>query len=288
METKKALSGKMITKRKRGIIRAKSDFFRSARYGLTLTEHRIIYYALLHGQQTGQPFEPVTITVKEFQELCDVKGRGYYQVLHSITQDLTAKTIEIRYKDEDGYHLTCIPWLIAITYHAKTTTVTIELNPKLKPFIDGKPFTETEFYFLLKFSSSYSERLYEILKSLSFKALVDFDITDLRQRLGLESSNLNKTAGKVKYPNYNDLKRYVLEPALRDINQYTDLDIFMREKRGRYNRVETVYFTVRKKKVPKLAKRIEDGEFSEELSEAEQEAFVQNLLNGKEPIEIEG
>lgn len=271
METKAAQKGKQIMKRKSGIIRGKSDFFRTARYGLTLTEHRIIYYAILLGQQNGTPFEPVTVSIADFKELCELKGQSSYSAIRGITKTLTKKSVEVIVKRDGGYDLIQAPWLAAITYHAKDGTVTIKLNKELQPFFEGKPFTETEYYFLIRFTSQYAERLYELIKSHSFsKPIVDFDIEDIRKRLGVSNT---------LYKNFKDFRRRVLLPALKDINEYTDLDVsFPKEKRGRFNKVETVYFAVSKKKVPKLTKRVENGEFRPPLSEQEQEIFIKSLL----------
>lgn len=269
METEKAKAGKKIAKRKQGVIRAKSDFFRTARYGLTLQEHRIIYYAILKGQQDGTPFAPVTISIAEFKELCELKGKAYYGIIREISKKLNTKIVEVAYKDAAGYHFMQAPWLSSITYHAKSGTVTIELNPKIKPFFEGKPFTETEFYFLIKFTSQYAERLYELIKALSHKSIIDFDIADLRKRLGV---------GDKHYVNFAHLREYVLDPALRDINEFTDLEISMDERRGQYNKVEMVYFLVKKKAVPKLAQRVKDGEFHSPLSESEQVCLINKLI----------
>lgn len=134
MNYKNARESKKVTKRKNGVIRAKSNFFRTARYGLTLQEHRIIYYAILKGQQDKTPFEPVTISVIEFQNLFELKGHANYSILRNLSKKMVSKSVEITYKDENGYHLSQVPWLLGITYHAKEGAVTIELNKKLQPF----------------------------------------------------------------------------------------------------------------------------------------------------------
>lgn len=271
-----ANKGKKAAKLKSGVIRANSNFFRTARYGLTLQEHRIIYFAILKGQQENNPFEPVTISIKEFKEVCELKSQKYYNEIRNLSKKLTGRVVEVAYKDEHGMHLLQAPWLTSITYHTREGTVTIEPNKKLQPYFDGKPFTDTEFYFLIRFTSQYAERLYEILKTFAFKPIVDFDIADLRQRLAIPPK---------QYPNYADLSRRVLEPAIKDINEFTDLNISIKEKRGQYNKVETVYFSVSKKKVPKLAERVAQGEMRPPLSAEEQAIFIKSLLGGE--IEID-
>lgn len=278
MQSKEAKKTRELSKKKRGVIRAKSDFFRTARYGLTLQEHRIIYYAILKGQQEKRPFEPVTLSIKDFVELCELKGKDYYARVRNISKKITGKVVEVVYKDETGEQLLQAPWLVGITYHTREGTVTIEPNKKLQPFFEGKPFTETEYFFLIRFTCQYSERLYEVLKSLNHKTIVDFDIDDLRRRLAV-------TEGK--YPNYADLKRFVLDPAIKDINEFTDIDIAMKEKRGQYNKVTTVFFSITQKKIPKLADRVQSGEYSPPLSEADAQRLLFDLLGEDAPEQEE-
>lgn len=272
MVSAKAQKGRKIAKQKSGVIRAKSDFFRTARYGLTLAEHRIVYIALLMGQQNGTPFEPQTLAISDFIDLCGLKGQSAYHTVRQLAKTLLSKVVEVVYKDDNGLHMLQCQWLSGIEYHVKTGSVTITPNKLLRPFFEGKPFTETEFYFLIKFNSQYAERLYEVLKSLDYKNLVDFDINDLRTRLGLPDG---------KYPNYNNLKKYVLAPAISDICEYTDLDVSIKEKRGLRNKVEYVFFSVKKKSVPKLAQRIANGEFPVALSEDEQAILMNGLTDGQ-------
>jgi plasmid replication initiation protein len=154
-------------------------------------------------------------------------------------------------------------WLSGVQYHVNSGTVTIAINPFIEPlFRKYKQYTETEFAFLCKFSCQYSERLYELLKSLAWdkKPTVDFSTEDLRERLGMKMVRGEKEVNK--YPNYNDFERFVIIPSKEDINKYTDLDIDYRVHRGLYNKVDKVIFSVRKKDnyVP-LAERIANGEF---------------------------
>lgn len=262
---------KTIEKRKNGVIRGKTDFFRTAHYGLTLQEHRIIYYAILRGQQECKPFEPVTLSITEFKELFEVDGKNYYAIIRNLSKKLISKVVEIIYKDNDGIHLKQISWIVDITYHSKNGTVTIIPNKALQPFFDGKPFIETQFAFLINFTSQYSERLYELLKAFSYKNIADFNIEDLRKKLAVGD----------KYSNYNMFRERVIKPSINDINKFTDLDVDFREKRGKYNKVESVIFSIHKKKVPKLAKRIENGEFTPSLSDEEQEQIIAEMFKGE-------
>jgi plasmid replication initiation protein len=265
---------KELDRLKKGYIKAQSDFFRSARYGLTLQEHRVIYWAILTGQQNGKPFEPVTLAVKDFAELFELKGGNYYNALKNLSDKLVGRAVDIGYHDDNGHHVMKAPWLTSITYNARFGTVTLAPNKALKRFFEGKPFTTTEYYFLIRFTSQYAERLYELLKSMPInkKAIVDFTPSELADKLVVPASYRK---------NYTDLKRFALGPAVDDIIEFTDLDVTLKEKRGKFNKVDTVYFSVKKKDVPKLADRIEGGEFAPPLSEEEQIRFL-NELTGED------
>lgn len=277
MVTQDAKNAKTLTRQKKGKIRAQSQFFRSARYGLTLQEHRIIYYSILRGQQDHKPFEPVTLAVKDFMELCELKGGSSYSTLRNVCKKLVGRTVEFIHHDSEGAHWTAAPWLSDITYHTKAGSVTITPNKALRKLFEGKPYTETEFYYLVKFTSQYAERLYEILKSFDFKDLIDFDIDDLRGRLSIPPK---------QYPNFNMLRTRILTPAIQDINEFTDLTVSLHEKRGARNKVVSVFFTVEKKSVLPLYDRINAGEFTPPLSPEEQDAVLREFLDGNEPAQL--
>jgi plasmid replication initiation protein len=253
-----------VAKDRKGVIRMNADFARNCRYGLTLQEHRIIYYTVLKSQMVKRPFQPITFSVKEFSALCGISETGTYTTLRKLTKKLLSKVVEYVFMDEEkGLTLLQAQWLSAAEYHLKEGTVTIVLNPYVEPiFRKYKQYTETEFAFLCKFSCQYSERLYELLKSLAWdkNPVVDFEIDDLRERLGLKQDGEKKAIDK--YPNFKDFRARILDPTMEEINQYTDLDIDFREKRGPHNKVERVIFSVRKKAnyIP-LADRIAKGEF---------------------------
>lgn len=253
MPPEKTQKASTITKKKRGIIKANRNFFQDARYGLSLLEHRIVYFAILTGQQNGTPFEPVTISVSEFKEVCGLTGNSSYSQLTKITKNLIQKSVEIIYMDDSGRHLTQATWVTTVKYHQKTGTVTIVPNKELQMFFNNpkRNYSTTEFYYLVKFTCQYAERLYELFKSLDFKSIIDFSIEELREKLAV----------KKKYPNYKDFRARVLDPAIEDINKYTDLNVDYREQRGAYNKINLVMFSIHKKSVPLLYDREQNGEF---------------------------
>ena len=236
-----------------GIIRAKSHFFRFARYNLTLIEQKVIYYAIMTGEQKKKPFSPVVMPVQTFMALTGYDGGGRtYERIRNAASSLTKKNVEVAYKDAKGQvKYIAMPWLTRVQYNTGDGTVEIVPNPELQEHFSGKPFTSEEYYYLFKFKCQYSARLYELLKAHAFKPLADFSVDDLRARLGVEDG---------KYTQFTGLRARVLSPALSDINEYTDLNVEMRERKGKWGSVTTVYFAIAQKEgVKRLAQREDEG-----------------------------
>ena len=79
-------------------------------------------------------------------------------------------------------------------------------------------FTQYELLWTLKFKSKYAIRLYELVKSIHYHDTQEysraFDLEELRRMLGAET-----------YKTYQSFKTRVLEPAIEEINQYSDKNV---------------------------------------------------------------
>ena len=65
--------------------------------------------------------------------------------------------------------------------------------------------------------STYSIRIYELLKSYAFTKHHNFELEQLKKTLGCEH-----------YTRFPDFRRKVIEVAVKEINQYTDLEVSWR------------------------------------------------------------
>ena len=112
----------------------------------------------------------------------------------------------------------------------------------------GKLYTSYTLRYVLPMKSTYSIRLYELLKSYSKNNQSWwFELDQLRHLLDCENYN--------RFP---DFRRYVLEPSVREINQYTDISIDVKLiKDGR--KVKAVEFKMLEKSFKDLLKAHHDG-----------------------------
>lgn len=88
----------------------------------------------------------------------------------------------------------------------------------------GEYYTGYSLQYILPMSSQYSPRLYELLKSYQKNNREwFFNIEELKRILDAQS-----------YDRWPDFKRRILEPAVNEINEYSDLNVaYDTEKEGR-------------------------------------------------------
>ena len=81
----------------------------------------------------------------------------------------------------------------------------------------------------------YSKQLYEWLKSYLYAREKEIDVEDLKFILTAEG-----------YKNFNMFRQRVLDKAVKEINEYSDIEvIYTEEKSGR--KVSTIHFDLREK-----------------------------------------
>ena len=96
-------------------------------------------------------------------------------------------------------------------------------------------FTQYSLLSTLPMKSSYSFRIYELLKSYAFTKTHTFDIDDLKNKLGASG-----------YVNFKDFRIKVLEVATKEINEYTDLEIMWEPvKKGK--KVIQIHFDIKQR-----------------------------------------
>lgn len=118
-------------------------------------------------------------------------------------------------------HFTYIPAAESDDDRAK---IVWKFNNKMAQFlleIDGKktPFTVLFFERFKRLSTKYAPRIYELLQQLIDFNKREFTVDGFKEHLDITD----------KYSNYGPLKNKVIQPAVKDINQYTDLNVVFDE-----------------------------------------------------------
>ena len=121
---------------------------------------------------------------------------------------------------------TWINWFSSVSAPDGEGKIILRFSVDIKPYlfaIEGN-FTSYTQKHTLKFKGSYSHRIYEFLRQWLSFGYKEFNIVELKDRLGLEN----------EYERIDHLKSRVIEPAVNEINDYSDIWVkYTQRKTGR-------------------------------------------------------
>jgi hypothetical protein len=152
--------------------------------------------------------------------------------------------------------------------------ITFEINKNIKPFILNLTNNFTQYYFenIARLKSSFSIRVYELLKQYEKVGNRRVALTYLRHFLSIEDE---------KFVKYNDFKRFVLLTAQKELKEKTDICFEFEEiKKGR--KIDEINFIILQNKKPVLLDKVENKEQDETKSTlTEEQEVLKNKLVSK-------
>lgn len=188
---------------------------------LTLSEKRlVIAAAALHDPR--KPLPPrgtVTVRAEEFAEVFGIEGGHVYEALEEASRRLYNRSIRT-ISDSKGKSIERdVRWVWMAEYKKGEGTVTLGFSPALMPYLTilRTEFTRFKLKYVGKLGSFYGVRIYELCAQYRKAGRRTLTMEQLRETLNLGD----------KYTNVRDLRRRVLDPAVEDINRYTDLRVVM-------------------------------------------------------------
>lgn len=200
---------------------------------LTAREQKIVLTMVSMIEPYDEDFKDYQISIKDFSEMLGLKGSVKYTQMKEIAVNLMTKTIEIP-QENSGWILA--NWISSAEYKEGEGVINLSFSPKLKPYMLQlkNQFTSYRLSNILNLNSTYSIRLYELMKKWQYLGRWRCSVENLRGKLGV---------GKGTYPRYANLKARVLVTAIEEVNKKTDLYIDFNEiKKGRS--VEQIEFTI--------------------------------------------
>ena len=168
------------------------------------------------------------ITANALADMTGSKAKNNYTELRNAAKELGKQVITI-YEKPNGQVGKPDEIDISITsscrYYKNEGKVSLRFTEEITPYISDlkKRFTKYQAKYVMPMRSSYGIRLYELcLQWLGDER--EFEVNDFRLMFGLEK----------KYSNVSELKRNVIDRALNDINNYSDIRVkFGQRKSGR-------------------------------------------------------
>ena len=207
----------------------KSNALVQASYKLSINEQRIILNCI--GQLNSN--EEVTDEVMYRVAVQDILDQGELD-LKNAYKNIKAAALRLRRREitipeptrklEDRMVVT--GWVQTIRYSDSDASVELRFSKDILPYLTQlkAQFTKYKLKHVAKMKSSYGIRLYELLVQHIQFGSRHIEIAWLRKQFQLES----------KYKAIKDFKLRVIEPALKDINETSDLWVkYSQRKTGR-------------------------------------------------------
>jgi len=238
---------------KKNIIRKHSEIIEAC-YALTPSELRLVYSCIAKisfdeamdelpvGASIGDK-NCFKVSAIEFAETFNLDIDNARRDMKKAVDRLWRQDIVIKNGSDDGTDLR-IHWIdqhsMPIKGHRfKNDTVLLDFSPTVIPYLTNLKkqgnFTQYALGNISELKSSYSIRLFEMLKKIQKISPQMIPLTELRDRFRLES----------KYKRIKDFKVYVLDKAVKEINEKTDINVsYENVKHGRS--IVGFMFTVKK------------------------------------------
>lgn len=215
------MDGKAIREQQEYYVVKSNELIQKARYNLTVQQQKLVLYCISKIRMNDSPD-----TLYEFSldEVCSVlnlaldEGGTYYKRLKDDFIKLTTRSwVTFPDKSEGTFSWFSDAYVIPLS-----GTVQIRFHEKMAPYLFElkNRYTQYQLYEVLVFKNKYAIRLYEIIRSFIMQdelrkgteKEITFSVNELRELLFAP-----------QYKRWVDFNRFVLKPAVDEINKLSDL-----------------------------------------------------------------
>ncbi len=225
------------TKKNQGIVLIKkSNQLIEARYKFDVWETRIFLSVLSNIRRDDEDFKVYRIWYREVIKSFGLKSGQSYAFLRDASRSLIRKVFNVSNEDngfqrETEYHIIRSINYLTEGEQGKSGTETqeyidITIDPDMKPLLLQlkSNFTAYDLRNIVKLGA-YPVRVYELLKQYESIGERTLEFEEMKRMFELNT----------EYPHFANFYQKIIQPAIDDINQHTDLYVneVIREKQGR-------------------------------------------------------
>lgn len=205
----------------------------NASYNLETAEQRLILLAIMNARETGEGItadSKLEIHASNYANQFNVTNETAYEALKSAVNNLFERKFSYtaEYKKTGKKGIVRSRWVSRIFYVDSLAILEITFAPDVVPLITRleEHFTSYQLKQVAQLTSKYAIRLYELLISWrSVGKTPQIELADFKNKIGVEDG---------EYQRMELFKRRVLEPAIKQINEHTDITVsYEQHKRGR-------------------------------------------------------
>lgn len=221
----------MSADNKVGVLVTKDNRLIEARYKLTVNEQRLVLGLASMVRKDDEDFKDYVIHVDDIAELFGIDGgESFYERMEDATKALmtTSGAFNISLEQDK---IKLVRWVSYAEYVKGSGKILMRFDKSIKDFMIQikNQFTQYQLSAVRQFKSTYSIRFYELLamkrnmgkNSKDGWFYREFEINELREYLVI---------GKNEYPLFGNLKQKVIEPALKEIHEFSDIEIIKNNK----------------------------------------------------------
>lgn len=249
----------------------------NASYNLEVTEQRLILLSIIRARETGQGISSdskLEIHASDYASRFDVTKEAAYNALKNAVNNLFERKFSFKeiHKDTNKEIVVKSRWVSRIAYIDDLATLEVTFAPDVVPLITRleKHFTSYQLKQVAQLTSKYAIRLYEFLiawRNVGKTPVIS--LSDFREKLGLEINEYQKMV---------NFKSRVLEPAIKQINELTDIHVkYEQYKTGRS--ISALSFTFKHKKIDSIPSERDPNtvDFFTQMTDAQRHMFANKL-----------
>lgn len=241
----------------------------NAAYSLTLAEQRLILLAV--ADAAGQPdvLKDMTVYAEQYADRFKVTRQAAYMALGEASKQLFERRFSYERTSSKGRPRQVVSrWIQRIEYGESEGLVKLRFADDVIPLLTDlqRRFTYYALGQIADLTSVHAVRLYELLIAWRSTGKTPvFDVTDFRQKLGIEPD---------EYLRMDNFKRRVLDSSIKQINEHTDITAeYEQHKRGRTITGFSFKFSVKAERDPNTVDML-TGKTDTEISGQKQRKII--------------
>ena len=224
------------SKDRNAIVVKSNDMIENIRFDLSVTEQKILLFAISQLKRDMVHFPDLQISISDFLKVtgASASGQAYSLVKQSI-KNLRDKSWWIN----DGEKSTLFSWVDYAEIKEHSGEIKIHFSSSLEPYLleQRENFTQYALIDILNLNSKYSIKFFEICRMNLFRHSFTLSLYQFKKLLNINGD---------KYKDFYELRRNVLNVAIKEINELTSLNVEVTPiKTGK--RITELYFEVNEK-----------------------------------------
>jgi plasmid replication initiation protein len=226
-----------------------------AGYKLSLNEQRVVLACTgqVDSAKTLLATDEFELSAKDFATLFFVSDENAYQALIDVTKTLFNRYVVVDnpYPDRPKVKRLEMRWISSIKYLPDDGKVILMFAQDILPYLGDlkNTFTKYKLEHVGKMTCIYAIRLYELLMQWKTTGEREVRIDWLKKQFRLDES----------YDRMFDLKKRVIDPAIKDINAYSNYQVsWTQRKTGRRVTHLTFTFFEKQSEVPKTIPKVKE------------------------------